>query len=95
MVSDIFFLVEGEVFVGVIRNKYVDRCFAPNLMDTTNDVYIRAFSLEVLSSVMKYAICSSMMGPLILFGTTPLCHGGILSVDFTVPIVAFHSHVFL
>ena len=40
------------------------------------------------SSVMKYAICSSMTGPVILIGTTPLCHGGILSVDLTVPIVA-------
>ena len=45
----------------------------------------------VLSSVMKYAICSSIMGPLILIGTTPLCCGGILSVNLTVPIVAFCS----
>ena len=43
----------------------------------------------VLSSVMKYAICFSIIGPLILIGTTPLCHGGILSVNLTVPIVAF------
>ena len=43
----------------------------------------------VLSSVMKYAICSSIIGPLILNGTTPLCHGGILSYDLTMPIVAF------
>ena len=43
----------------------------------------------VLSSVMKYAICSSIIGPLILIGTTTLCHGGILSVDLTVPIVVF------
>ena len=48
---------------------------------------------EVLSSVMKYAICSSIVGPLILIGMTPLCHGGILSVDLTVPIVAFQSQV--
>ena len=48
-----------------------------------------SFPFEVLSSVMKYAICSSMMGPLILIDTTPLCHGGILSVDLTVPIVVF------
>ena len=47
-----------------------------------------SFPFEVLSSVMKYAIYSSMMGPLILIGTTPLCHGGILRVDLTVPIVA-------
>ena len=43
----------------------------------------------VLSSVMKYAICSSIIGLLILIGTTPLCQGGILSVDLMVPIVAF------
>ena len=29
-----------------------------------------------------------MSSPLILMGTTPLCLGGILRVDFTVPIVA-------
>ena len=45
----------------------------------------------MLSSVMKYAICSLIIGPLILIGTTPLCHGGILTVDLTVPIVAFCS----
>ena len=44
-----------------------------------------------LSSVMKYAICSLMTAPVILIGTTPLCPSGILSVDLTVPIVAFHS----
>ena len=48
---------------------------------------------EVLSSVMKYAICSSIVGALILIGTTPLCHVGILSVDLTVPFVAFLSQV--
>ena len=47
-----------------------------------------SFPYEVLSSVMKYAICSLMMGPIILIGMTPLCHGGILSVDLTIPIVA-------
>ena len=52
-----------------------------------------SFPFEVLSSVMKYAICSSMTGPLILIGMTPLCLGGILSVDLTVPIVAFQSQV--
>ena len=45
--------------------------------------------LVVLSSVMKYAIYSSIIGPLILIGTKPLCHGSILNVDLTVPIVAF------
>ena len=48
----------------------------------------------MLSSVMKYAICSLIMGPLILIGTTPLCLGGILSVDLTVPIVAFCPQFF-
>ena len=33
-------------------------------------------------------MCVVMSGPLILIGTTPLCLGGILRVDFTVPIVA-------
>ena len=47
---------------------------------------------EVFSSVIKYAICSSIMGPLILIGTIPLCHGGILSVDLTVPMLpSVHS----
>ena len=33
-----------------------------------------------------------MTGPIILIGTTPLWHGGILSVDITVLIIAFvHS----
>ena len=50
-----------------------------------------SLSFVMLSSVMKYAICSSIMDPLILIGTTPLCHGGILSVDLNVPIVAFCS----
>ena len=43
------------------------------------------------SSIMKYTICPLMTGPVILIGTTPLCHGGILSVDLTVPIVVFCS----
>ena len=42
--SNIFSLMEGEVFVGVIGNKYVYRCFVLNLMDTTNDVYVWVFS---------------------------------------------------
>ena len=37
-----------------------------------------------LSSVKKYAMCSLMTGPVILIGTTPLCHSCILSVDLTV-----------
>ena len=47
-----------------------------------------SFPFAVVSSVRKYAICVSIMGPLILIGTTPLYQGGILSVDLTVPIVA-------
>ena len=47
----------------------------------------------VLSSVRKYAIWVLIMGPLILIGMTPLCQGGILSVDLTVPIVAVQSQV--
>ena len=44
------------------------------------------FPFEVLSSVMKYAICSSLIVPLMLIGMILL--GGILSGDLTVPIVA-------
>ena len=47
--------------------------------------------LGVLSSVRKYAIWVVIMGPLILIGMTPLCLGGILRVDLTVPIVAMQS----
>ena len=47
-----------------------------------------SFPLGVLSSVRKYAICLVISGPLILIGTTPLCLGGILRADLTVPIVA-------
>ena len=47
--------------------------------------------LGVLSSVRKYAICGLIMGPLILIGMTPLCLGGILRVDLTVPIVDLQS----
>ena len=43
--TDIFSIMEAEVFVGVIRNKYVDRCSALDLMDTTNDVHIWVSSL--------------------------------------------------
>ena len=44
--------------------------------------------LGVLSSMTKCAVCVVISGPLILMGTTPLCLGSILRVDFTVPIVA-------
>ena len=44
-VSKIFPLMEGEVFVGVIGNKYIDRCSALNVMDAANDVYVWVFSL--------------------------------------------------
>ena len=46
-----------------------------------------SFPFGVLSSVRKYATWVLKMGPLILIGTPPLCQGGILSVDLTVPIV--------
>ena len=49
--------------------------------------------LGVLLFVSKYAIWVLIMGPLILIGMTPLCQGGILSVDLTVPIVAVQSQV--
>ena len=57
-------------------------------MNTINYVNIWILSLWSISSVMKYAICSSMIGPFILISITPLCWGSILSVDLTAPIVA-------
>ena len=51
-----------------------------------------SFPLGVLSSVRKYALWALMMGLLVLIGMTPLCLGGILRVDLTVPIVAMHDH---
>ena len=50
-----------------------------------------SLSFVDLSSVRKYAICYLMTGPLILIGTTPLCHGGILSDDLSMTIVPFCS----
>ena len=44
--------------------------------------------LGMLSSMMNCAVCVLMSGPLILIGSTQLCLGGILRVNFTVPIVA-------
>ena len=44
--------------------------------------------LDAHSLTQQYAIYVLIMGPLNLIGTTPLCQGGILSVDLTVPIVA-------
>ena len=49
----------------------------------------RSLPFVMLSFVMKCGICSSIIGPFILIGTTPMCHGSILSVNLTVPIVAF------
>ena len=50
-------------------------------------IMLGSLPLGVQPSVMKYAVCVVMSGPLILMGTTPLHLGGILRVDFTVPIV--------
>ena len=38
---------------------------------------------------MKHAVCPVIEWPLILIGITPLCLGGILSIDLTIPIVPF------
>ena len=46
-------------------------------------------ALGVLSSMTKCAVCVVIGGPLILISTTPMCLGGIVRVDLTVPIVAF------
>ena len=79
------------MFIGIIRDKYIDRCLALDLMNTTNYVNVWILSLWGIVICKKYAICASIMGPLILIRTTPLCQGGILSVDLTVPIVPLQS----
>ena len=40
-------------------------------------------------SLMKHAICPVIKLLLILIGMIPLCLGGFLSVDLTIPIVDF------
>ena len=40
-------------------------------------------------SLMKHAVCPVIEWPLILMGMMPLCLGGIVSVDLTIPIVPF------
>ena len=69
------------MFVCVIGNKYIDRCFSLDLVNTINDVDV----------VIYDEICHLFFNnwSTNLIGTTPLCHGSILSVDLTVPIVAF------
>ena len=47
--------------------------------------------VESKTAGSKYAMYILIMGPLILIGMTPLCLGGILRVDITVPIVAMQS----
>ena len=40
--------------------------------------------------LIKYAVCHLIVCPLILIRMMPLCLGGILRVDLTIPIVAFY-----
>ena len=46
-------------------------------------------SLPLLDSqsLMKHTVCPVIELPLILIGMMPLCLGGILSLDLTIPIV--------
>ena len=81
--------MEGEVLVSVIRKSMLTDVLPLILWILLMMFMFGSLPFEVLSSAMKYAICSSMMGPLILIGMTPLDQGGILSVNLTVPIVAF------
>ena len=60
-------------------------------MNAIDDIDVGISTFFEFSTVMKLAICSLMTGPVILIGTTPLCCGGILSDDLTVPNVAFCS----
>ena len=88
-VSKVFTFMKGEVLISIIGDKNVDRCLVLGLVNAINHVNVGVSTLGVLSSMIKCALCVVMSGPLILIGTKPLCLGGILRVDFTVPIVAF------
>ena len=48
-----------------------------------------SFPFVESSLLKKYAVCPLIVCPLILTGTMPLCLGGILRVDLTIPFVAF------
>ena len=84
--SDVFSLIEDEVFVSVTETSTLTDVLPLILQIPLMMFMFGSFPFEVLSSVMKYAICSSMMGTLIFMGMTPFCLGGILSTDL---IVAF------
>ena len=84
-VSNIFSFVKCEVFICVIRDKYVDRCPAFTLVNAINDVNVWVLSFG--STVICQEVCIVISGPLIWTGTTPLCLDGILRVDLTVPTV--------
>ena len=89
--SNVLTFVKSYMFVCIIGNKYIDRCFLFDFVDALMMLIFGSLPFVLLLPVMKYAICSLIIGPLILLGTTPLCHGSILSVNLTVPIVAFCS----
>ena len=89
--SYIFSFVKGDVFISIIRYQYVDRCFSFYLVNTINDVDVGVPSLCWIIIGDEIAISSLITGPVILIRTTLLCHGGILSDDLSVPIVAFCS----
>ena len=76
--------VKCKVFIDVIRDKYVNRCPALDLVNAIN--YVNVWVLSFGSTVIHKEVCHTC--PLILIGTTPLCLGGILRVDLTVPIVS-------
>ena len=50
-----------------------------------------SFPFVESSLLIKYAICPLIVWSLILIGMMPLCLGGILRVELTIPIVAFCS----
>ena len=55
-VSNIFSFVEHEVFIGIIGDKYVDRCLALDLVNATNyvDVWIPSFGSTVICKEVCY-----------------------------------------
>ena len=67
------------------------------LLPVNTSKWSPAYADWTLNSHTVYMVCIFVVlcYPLILIRMTPLCHGGILRIDLTVPIVAFGSQVFV
>ena len=88
----IFSFDECNVLIGVIWHENIHRYFFPVMLWMPLIMFmLGSFPFLESWSLMKYAICPLIVCPLIIIGIMPLCLGGILRVDLTIPIVAFCS----